>query len=89
MHPDVEAMIARGHCICAPRGLSVDPRCPIHKNEATNTERRRYGVPQRPHYCPVNGQMCERPECSYACEGPKRTAAAPATAKTPDDGKAP
>lgn len=44
MHPIVKQKIEAGHCICAPRGLSVDPRCPIHKNQASNAERARYGM---------------------------------------------
>lgn len=49
MHPIVEQKIAAGHCICAPRGLSIDPRCPVHKHQATEAERRRFGmVPMDP-----------------------------------------
>jgi len=55
-------------CLCAPRSLSIHPRCPIHGNSATNTERARYGMPPRPHFCPTFGGECARPECNEACQ---------------------
>jgi hypothetical protein len=60
MHPIVEQKIAAGHCICG-RGLSVDPRCPIHKNEATDNERRRHGLPPNLGCkLPPSGWWCSR-----------------------------
>jgi hypothetical protein len=56
-------------CLCAPRSLSIHPRCPIHGNAATNIERAQYGMPPRPHSCPRRGGMCDRIECNHGCIG--------------------
>lgn len=56
-------------CTCAPRSLSINPRCPIHANAATNAERMRYGMEPRPHYCPRYGGECARRECAIECQG--------------------